>query len=116
MSTQPSLVKHSRRRNEWWLRILAIVVGSVILLTISGILVFAHLANRVILPAAIVVKPNDPYSLLAEANRRAWLFNPSAARLFADAETRFHEMGDERNESWARIGRIRGETLTTSFT
>jgi CHAT domain-containing protein len=116
MSSQAPVLKPSRSWKRRLLLIFGVPLAILMLSAASAILVFAHLANRVRVPPPIAIKPNDPYTLLAEANRRAWLFNPSAAELFAEAETRFHQIGDERNESWARIGRIRGETLTTSFT
>lgn len=51
---------------------------------------------------------SDPRSLLSEANHFAWIDNWSAAGpLYQRAETLFHELGDKRNEIYARIGRIR---------
>lgn len=115
MSTGATL---QRRLPKWKRRVVTtlIALSSLLLIALAGVLVFVHLANRVRVPNPIAVNPEDPYTLLAESNRRAWLFNPSAAELFAQAEVRFREIGDARNEAWARIGRIRGETLTTSFT
>ena len=115
MSTGATLQRHSPK----WKRRVAttlIALSSLLLIAVAGILTFLHLANKVRVPNPIAVNPGDPYTLLAEANRRAWLFNPSAAELFAQAEVRFREIGDARNETWARIGRIRGEVLTNSFT
>jgi tetratricopeptide (TPR) repeat protein len=51
---------------------------------------------------------SDPESLLAEANRLAWLDNWRAAGPFYDrAEALFRAAGDKRNEIFAHIGRIR---------
>jgi CHAT domain-containing protein/predicted negative regulator of RcsB-dependent stress response len=60
--------------------------------------------------------PNDPKQLLAEANRFAWLFNgPQAEPLYARAEALFAQVGDHRNELYAKIGRTRAEAETMSF-
>ena len=115
MSTGATLQRHSPK---WKRRLVTtlIALSTLLLIAVAGILTFVHLANRVRVPNSIAVNPSDPYTLLAEANRRAWLFNPSAAELFGQAEVRFREIEDARNETWARIGRIRGEVLTNSFT
>ena len=58
----------------------------------------------------------DPKALLAEANRLYWLNNgPKAAPLFARAEKLFGEEGDDRNQLYARVGRLRSEAETMSF-
>src|SRR6516165_496383 len=50
---------------------------------------------------------NDPYVLLEEANRLAWLFNwPKAEPLYARAEELLRLKGDSQNEVFARVGRI----------
>jgi len=57
-----------------------------------------------------------PETLLAEANRLAWLFNwPKAGPLYVRAEELFRERGDTRNEIYARVGRIRAESETMSW-
>jgi CHAT domain-containing protein len=57
------------------------------------------------------VASKDPQILLAEANRLAWVFNwPKAGPLYARAEKLFRERGDERDEIYARVGRIRAES------
>lgn len=58
----------------------------------------------------------DPQELLAEANRLYWLNNgPKAAPLFARAEKLFAAQGDNRNELYAKVGRLRSEAETMSF-
>jgi CHAT domain-containing protein len=58
----------------------------------------------------------NPETLLAEANRLAWLFNwPKAGPLYVRAEELFQEKGDTRNEIYARVGRIRAESETMSW-
>jgi CHAT domain-containing protein len=58
----------------------------------------------------------NPETLLAEANRLAWLFNwPKAGPLYVRAEELFRERGDTRNEIYARVGRIRAEAETMSW-
>lgn len=59
---------------------------------------------------------NDPDAMLARANRLAWLFNwPKAEPLYVRAEELFKEKGDERNEVYARVGRIRAQSETMSY-
>jgi len=58
----------------------------------------------------------NPETLVAEANRLAWLFNwPKAGPLYARAEELFRERGDTRNEIYARVGRIRSQSETMSW-
>lgn len=58
----------------------------------------------------------NPEALLAEANRLAWLFNwPKAGPLYARAEDLFRAKGDTRNETYARVGRIRAQSETMSW-
>ena len=48
--------------------------------------------------------------LIVEADRLAWLKNWQAAEpFFEKAEVLFRERGDERNELYARISRMRGQ-------
>jgi len=57
----------------------------------------------------------DP-QVLADANRFYWLNNgPTAAPLYAKAESLFATRGDSRNELHAKIGRLRSESETMSF-
>ena len=59
----------------------------------------------------------NPEVLLAEANRLAWVFNwPKAQPLYIRAEELFQEKGDTRNEVYARVGRIRAQSETMSWT
>ncbi len=112
----PLNLKNSR---TWQKRILVMTgLGLALLLfcVALAIVVVARYADKVTVPPRVAIKANDPYSLLAEANRLSWLLNPSAAQRFAQAEVRFHELGDTKNEAWARIGRIRGQAVNTSFT
>jgi CHAT domain-containing protein len=54
---------------------------------------------------------NNPDILLAEANQFAWVFNwPKAGPLYVQAEKLFKERGDQRDEIYARIGRIRAQS------
>ena len=58
----------------------------------------------------------NPEILLAEANRLAWLFNwPKAEPLYIRAEELFKVRGDTRNETYARVGRIRAQSETMSW-
>src|SRR5208282_5171322 len=58
----------------------------------------------------------NPETLLAEANRLAWLFNwPKAGPLYVRAEELFRERGDTGNEIYARVGRIRAQSETMSW-
>ena len=59
----------------------------------------------------------NPEILLAEANRLAWVFNwPKAQPLYVRAEELFREKGDTRNDVYARVGRIRAQSETMSWT
>ena len=59
----------------------------------------------------------NPEILLAEANRLAWVFNwPKALPLYARGEELFRAKGDTRNEIYARVGRIRAQSETMSWT
>ena len=52
----------------------------------------------------------DAQQLLAEGDRLAWLKNWQAAEpFFRKAEILFRERGDDRNELYARISRLRGQ-------
>jgi len=54
--------------------------------------------------------------VLAEANRLSWLGNWHAAGpLYEKAENLFHVAGDERNEIYARVGRIRAQVTVVPF-
>ena len=58
----------------------------------------------------------NPETLLAEANRLAWLFNwPKAEPLYIRAEQLFKEKRDTRNEVYSRVGRIRAQSETMSW-
>jgi len=58
----------------------------------------------------------DPEMLLAEAKRLSWLFNwPKAGPLYARAEELFRDRSDVRNETYARVGRIRAQSESTSW-
>src|ERR1700731_4677330 len=59
---------------------------------------------------------NNPEALLEEANRLAWLFNwPKAEPLYVRAEELFREKRDSRNETYARVGRIRAQSERMSW-
>src|ERR1700737_4202808 len=58
----------------------------------------------------------NPEILLKEANRLAWLFNwPKAEPLYIRAEQLFREKRDSRNETYARVGRIRAQSERMSW-
>jgi CHAT domain-containing protein len=58
----------------------------------------------------------NPQTLLAEANRLAFLFNgPRAEPLYVRAEELFQQRGDARDETYARIGRVSAATGTLSL-
>ena len=62
------------------------------------------------------VPANDPKAILAEANHFAFLSNSYRADpLYAKAEKMFRERGDNRDELYAKIGRLRAEAETMSF-
>ena len=64
--------------------------------------------------ARISISSDNPKELLAGANRLAWLGNwHAAASLYKKAEERFHSVGDEENEAYARIGVIRAQAFQT---
>src|ERR1700719_1184949 len=59
---------------------------------------------------------NNPEALLEEANRLAGLFNwPKAEPLYVRAEELFREKRDSRNETYARVGRIRSQSERMSW-
>src|SRR6202166_1830762 len=59
---------------------------------------------------------NNPEALLEEANRLARLFNwPKAEPLYVCAEELFREKRDSRNETYARVGRIRAQSERMSW-
>src|SRR5580693_7947372 len=71
-----------------------------------------QVANLLLDPIA----STNPEILLKEANRLAWLFNwPKAGPLYVRAEELFKEKSDNRNETYARVGRIRAQSETMSW-
>src|SRR5258708_36544867 len=55
----------------------------------------------------------NPELLLPEANRLAWFFNwPKARPLYLRAQELFKQTVDNRNETYARRGRIRAQSET----
>ena len=82
--------------------------------------VWVHEEGRLAPASAISDLLRDPISyqnpeiLLAEANRLAWVFNwPKAEPLYVRAEELFKEKGDTRNDTYARVGRIRARSANT---
>jgi hypothetical protein len=76
----------------------------------------AMIAFRLTLAVAVLCTgctrqpPEDHAALLQEADRLAWLTNWTAATaVFARAEELARDAGDERNELYAKFGRLRGE-------
>jgi len=61
-------------------------------------------------------RSEDPYVLLARADRFYWLNNRAhAAPLYAKAERLFADRGDVQNEVHAKVGYLRSEAETMSF-
>ncbi|MCI0628656.1 MAG: CHAT domain-containing protein, partial [Acidobacteria bacterium] len=86
----------------------------------AAVLVFGILCAPVLTVAQETAKPvpasKDPHSVLAEADRLAWLFNwPAAGPLYEEAEKLFTESGDAKNALHAKIGRLRSEAETMPF-
>src|SRR6267378_735675 len=99
-----------------------VVVAGALVAGISHKYVWIYLTRKPVLrPLAqdLLSDPktsNNPEALLEEANRLAWLFNwPKAGPLYVRAEELFKEKGDTRNETYARVGRIRAHAETMSW-
>lgn len=84
------------------------------LLLFSAGLAFLWLLRPVHTRAHSAIAPNDPTSLLREANRLAWLGNwYASAPFYEKAEERFHSVGDVENQAYAYIGVIRAQSVHT---
>src|SRR6202162_3575188 len=99
-----------------------LVVAGALVAGISHKYVWIYLTRKPVLrPLAqdLLSNPktsNNPEALLKNAIRLAWLFNwPKAEPLYVRAEELFKEKGDERNEVYARVGRIRAQSETMSY-
>ena len=84
--------------------------------------VWLYLSRRAVpppVPANLIGNPavwNNPKILLAEANQLAWVWNwPRAEPLYDRAEKLFQAEGDSRDEIYARVGRIRAQSQSTSM-
>ncbi len=99
-----------------------VVVAGALVAGISHKYVWIYLTRKPVLrPLAqdLLSDPktsNNPEALLEEANRLAWLFNwPKAEPLYVRAEELFREKRDSRNETYARVGRIRAQSERMSW-
>ncbi len=99
-----------------------VVVAGTLVAGISHKYVWIYLTRKPVLrPLAqdLLSNPktsNNPEALLEEANRLAWLFNwPRAEPLYVRAEELFRENRDTRNETYARVGRIRAQSERMSW-
>jgi CHAT domain-containing protein len=99
-----------------------VVVAGALVAGISHKYVWIYLTRKPVLrPLAqdLLSDPktsNNPEALLEEANRLAWLFNwPKAEPLYVRAEELFREKRDTRNETYARVGRIRAQSERMSW-
>src|SRR5712671_3544295 len=99
-----------------------VVVAGALVAGISHKYVWIYLTRKPVLrPLAqdLLSNPktsNNPEALLEEANRLAWLFNwPKAEPLYVRAEELFREKRDTRNETYARVGRIRAQSERMSW-
>ncbi len=99
-----------------------VVVAGVLVAGISHKYVWIYLTRKQALrPLAPDLLSNpttssNPEMLLAEANRLSWLFNwPKAEPFYVRAEELFRAKGDTRNETYARVGRIRAQAETMSW-
>src|SRR5882762_4870657 len=99
-----------------------VVVAGALVAGISHKYVWIYLTRKPVLrPLApdLLSNPktsNNPEALLEEANRLAWLFNwPKAEPLYVRAEELFREKRDSRNETYARVGRIRAQSERMSW-
>jgi CHAT domain-containing protein len=79
-----------------------------ILLVLVSFLTFIILTGSMF-PALARIQ-EDPFEILKEADRLAWLRNWSRAEpLFAKAEQLFRDRADQRNAVYAMVGKIRGQ-------
>src|ERR1700674_4122917 len=99
-----------------------VVVAGALVAGISHKYVWIYLTRKPVLrPLAqdLLSNPktsNNPEALIEEANRLAWLFNlPKAEPLYVRAEELFRERRDTRNETYARVGRIRAQSERMSW-
>src|SRR3984893_12713919 len=99
-----------------------VVVAGALVAGISHKYVWIYLTRKPVLrPLAQDLLSNpktasNPEALLEEANRLAWLFNwPKAEPLYVRAEELFREKRDSRNETYARVGRIRAQSERMSW-
>src|SRR5713101_4740225 len=99
-----------------------VVVAGALVAGISYKYVWVYLTRKPVLrPLAqdLLSNPktsNNPEALLEEANRLAWLFNwPKGEPLYVRAEELFRENRDTRNETYARVGRIRAQSERMSW-
>lgn len=111
-----------RFSRPWLFVLLSLIVGLGLFAAISRKYVWLYLTRKPDPPLPVsdlLHDPrtsNDPEVLLREANRLVWLFNcPKAGPLYARAEELFGTKGDIRNETYARVGRIRAQSETMSW-
>jgi hypothetical protein len=107
---------------RWLVVFLSVLVVFISVALISRKYISLYVSRRSVARPPVVDLLHDaeasknPETLLAEANRLAWLFNwPKAGPLYVRAEELFKERGDTRNEIYARVGRIRAQSETMSW-
>jgi hypothetical protein len=82
----------------------------------SALVLLLSLAPVIAEAPQIRKRPTTGPELLAEATRLAFLHNwPTAAPFFEEAEEFYRTTGDQRDELYAHIGRLRGEVESRSL-
>jgi CHAT domain-containing protein/tetratricopeptide (TPR) repeat protein len=111
-----------RLSKRWLAALLSVFVILIIFAVLSRKYVWLYATRKPDRPprvANLLLDPKaskNPEILLKEANRLAWLFNwPKAGPLYIRAEELFQEKSDNRNETYARVGRIRSQSETMSW-
>src|SRR6266850_4608993 len=111
-----------RPSKRWRAVLLSMSVVLVILVLVSRWYIWLYVSRKPDATPRVADLLRDPEgstnaeALLTEANRLAWLFNwPKAAPLYVRAEELFKEKSDNRNETYARVGRIRAQAETMSW-
>lgn len=83
---------------------------------IALMLLFASVLTQAQEKSEPVPANRDARTILAEADRLAWLFNwPAAGPLYEEAERLFTQAGDAKNALHAKIGRMRAQAETMPF-
>src|SRR6266567_2280053 len=91
-------------------------IGVLVLCALTIFVLHRHDASSLAPERLHTAQLHDPRALLAEAERLALLGNWAKARpLFAEAEQKYSQRGDERDALRARIGRLRCDVERTSY-